>query len=291
VSSHVRTADEGRNLPNSGAPHPALRATLSPTGGERDFFRPQIARPRNQRRIQVQRLLVIARNVFFAALAVAAGVWVYGRVRSESFAVKTIEIVGAVHTPRPALDLITGRYVGLNLFDLDIVRVQSDLGGLPWVSRIDIEKKVPDTLRIKIVERKPVALVRSGDRLLYADENGVAFAELSPAVGDDDLPVIADAAGAELTRTIAFLTDLRRRDPSVYTRISEVRPVPPRGFAVFDRQLKALVYVNAEDVSAKWRSLYSILDAERRPPIAYADLRFADRVVIKPSEGATHVTN
>src|SRR6185436_836663 len=131
------------------------------------------------------------------------------------------------------------------------------------VSRIDIEKKVPDTLRIKIVERKPIALVRVGDRLLYCDEQGIAFAELSPLVGDDDLPLIADASGAELKRTIAFLSDLRARDPNVYQRISEVRPVPPRGFAAFDRQIHALVYVNADDVSAKWRSLYSILDAEQ----------------------------
>lgn len=257
------------------------------------FLRPNdVARPRNQRRIQVQRILVILRAAIIAAIVIAGGVWGYIRTQSDArFAVRTIEVVGAVHTPRAALDIVTSRYVGLNLFQIDIARVQNDLGGLAWVRHIDIEKKVPDTLRIKIAERKPVALVRSGDRLLYADETGVAFAELSPAVGDDDLPLVSNATGAELVRTIAFLNQLRARDPHVYARISEVRPVPPRGFAVFDRQIRALVYVNADDVSAKWRSLYSILDAEQRPPIAYADLRFADRVVIKPSEGAPNVQN
>jgi cell division septal protein FtsQ len=257
------------------------------------FLRPSdISRPRNQRKIQVRRFLFVLRNSALVAGVLAAGAWGYLRTQSDArFAVKTIEIVGAVHTPRAALDLITARYVGLNLFKIDIVRVQNDLGGLAWVSRIDIEKKVPDTLRIKIAERKPVALVQSGERLLYADDKGVAFAELSPVVGDDDLPLISNASGPELVRTIAFLTDLRARDPHVYARISEVRPVPPRGFAVFDRQLHAFVYVNGDDTSAKWRSLYSILDAERRPAIAYADLRFADRVVIKPLEGASHVQN
>jgi len=281
------------------------------------FLRPtDIARPRNQRRIQVRRFLVIARAVLLVAIAIAGGAWAYTRTQSDvRFAVKTIEIDGALHTPRADLDRITSHYIGLNLFQIDIVRVQNDLGGLAWVSRIDIEKKVPNTLRIKIVERKPVALVRVNDTLRYADEKGVAFAELSPSVGDDDLPLIANASGEELTRTIAFLADLRHRDPNVYARISEVRPVPPRGFAVFDRQIHALVYVNADDVSAKWRSLYSILEAEgllpRHPErsegspsperpfaplrvttrIAYADLRFADRVVIKPAEGAPNVQN
>ena len=257
------------------------------------FLRPtDISRPRNQRRIQVQRLLVVLRSALLAGAVVAVAVWAYLRTQSDArFAVKTIEIAGAVHTQRAALDQITGRYVGLNLFQIDIARVQRDLGGLAWVSRIDIEKKLPDTLRIKIAERKPVALVRAGDRLLYADEKGVAFAELSPAVGDDDLPLITEASGPELARTVAFLTDLRRRDPHVYSRISEVRSVPPRGFAVFDRELGAVVYVNGDDVSAKWRNLYSILEAEKRPRIEYADLRFADRIVIKPSEGAPNVQN
>src|SRR5439155_89092 len=128
-----------------------------------------------------------------------------------------------------------------------------------WVSRIETEKKLPDTLRVRIVERTPVALVQTGDRLQYVDENGVPFAELSPAVGDQDLPIISGAAPApELARCVALLRALRARDPEVFARISEVRPVPPDGFALFDRQLGAVVYANAGDLSSKWRELNAI---------------------------------
>lgn len=261
------------------------------------FFRPtDVARlRRNQRRIQVQRILIVVRNVTLAALVIIGAFWAYRQTQSDvRFAVKTIEVAGAVHTERAALDLVTRRYVGLNLFQIDIARVQRDLGGLPWVSRIDIEKKLPDTLRIKIAERQPVALVRSGDRLFYADERGVAFAELSPAVGDDDLPLITNATGTETARAVALLTALRAKDPQVYSRVSEVHPIPPHGFALFDRQVGAFVYANADDVSTKWRSLYSILEAEQHPRIEYADLRFNDRIVIKPvatAQGVQHVQN
>jgi hypothetical protein len=53
---------------------------------------------------------------------------------------------------------------------------------------------------------------------------------------------------------------------------------------LYDRDLGAVVLTNAEDVSAKWRSLYAIVKAEKlgRGTIAYADLRFADRIVVKP---------
>lgn len=240
---------------------------------------------RNQRRVQVQRLMVIARNAGVLALLVAGGVWAWRSTQSDArFAVRTIEIDGVTHTPRAALDRATQRYVGLNLFQIDIDRVQRDLAGLGWVRRIDIEKKVPDTLRIKITERQPVALARMGEKLMYVDDEGATFAELSPSVGDDDLPLIVDAHAAELTRSVQFLGALRKSDRELFSRISEVWPIPPRGFALYDRELRAVVYANAEDVSAKYRSLHALLRAEHNPRIEYADLRFADRVIVKPKE-------
>jgi cell division protein FtsQ len=254
------------------------------------FLRPaDVARlRRNQRRIQAQRLLVIARNAGLVAVVVAGAVWAWRHTQSdERFAVRSIEIDGAVHTSRAALDRITSRYVGANLFRMDIARVQQDLGGLGWVRSIDIEKKLPDTLRIKITERRPVALVRSGDRLLYVDRDGNAFADLSPEVGADDLPVISDAHGAELERTVTMLRALRKEDPQLYSRLSEVWPIAPAGFALYDRELGAVVYANAEDLASKWRDLYAVLQAENDPKIEYADLRFADRLIVKTTEVRT----
>lgn len=256
------------------------------------FLRPaDVARlRRNQRRLNVQRMLIVLRNIGLVAAVGGGAVWAWQHTQSDArFAVRTIEVDGVVHTPREALALATQRYKGLNLFKIDIDRVQRDLGGLGWVSRIDIEKKLPDTLRIKITERKPVALVRTGERLLYVDAEGVGFAELSPRAGNDDLPIISDAHGSELTRTVALLTELRRSDREIYSRISEVWPIAPRGFALYDRDLGAVVYVNAEDVSAKYRSLYAILQTESSPKIEYADLRFADRVIVKARDSARSI--
>ncbi|HEV2722769.1 MAG TPA: cell division protein FtsQ/DivIB, partial [Thermoanaerobaculia bacterium] len=137
---------------------------------------------------------------------------------------------------------------------------------------------------IHIVERTPVALVMSDGPVRYVDDDGVTFAELSPAVGDNDLPVIGSARAADVARCVAFLRDLRARDAQLYARVSEVRPVAPRGFALFDRELDAFVYADAGDLSAKWRDLYAIVANEKlaRGGIEYADLRFADRIIVKP---------
>jgi len=240
---------------------------------------------RNQRRIQIQRILGALGHVFVVGTVVTIAAWLYLRAQSDTrFALKTIEVAGAVHTQRAAIDEVTKVYNGTNLFRLDIGRLQSDIGHLPWVSRVGIEKKLPDTLRIRIVERTPVALLQSGATLQYVDEHGVAFAELSPSVGDHDLPIIRNAGGSELARAVALLSDLHARDPQVFSRISELRPVAPKGFVLFDRELAAQILANNDDLSKKWRDLYAIAQAEQLGPgtIEYADLRFADRIVIKP---------
>ncbi len=251
------------------------------------FFRPPDAgrARRNYRRVQVQRLFAVARSVLLIA-AIALGAFAaYRHTQSGAqFAVKTIAVDGAVHTPRAALEAITRQYVGMNLFKIDIARVRRDLGALAWVRRVDIEEKIPDTLRIRIVERTPVALVMDDGPVRYVDDDGVTFAELSAAVGDNDLPIISDARGADASRCIALLRDLRARDAQLYARVSEIRPIAPRGFAIFDRELGAFVYADAGDLSAKWRDLYAIAADEKlaRGGIEYADLRFADRIVVKP---------
>jgi Cell division septal protein len=251
------------------------------------FFRPaDVARiRRNQRRIQTQRILSIG-GKFVIVIGIAAGsLFAYRHTQGDArFAVKTIEIIGTTHTPRSAIDAVTRQYIGVNLFKIDIGRLRRDLRGLGWVKRIEAEKKLPDTLRIRIVERTPSALVAIGGRIAYVDEDGVPFADLSPSAGDSDLPLITNAAGAELQRSVALLRDLRERDPQVYSRISEVRPVAPNGFALFDRELGAFVYADDTDLSAKWRDLYAVARAEHLGvhDVEYADLRFAGRIVVKP---------
>jgi cell division protein FtsQ len=251
------------------------------------FFRPSDATRirRNLRVIQLQRAGVLLRNAVFIALVAIGAFWAYRQTQSDArFAVRHIEIAGAVHTQRAAIEAITRRYLGLNLFKIDIARVQGDLHSLAWIQRIAIEKKVPDTLRIKVVERVPVALAMSDGTLRYVDASGAVCGELSPAVGDSDLPVVRGAEGSELVRSVQFIDELRTKDPVVYSRIGEVQPIAPRGFAIFDRDLDAPVYVNADDVSPKFRDLYAIVHSEKlgRSQIEYADVRFSGRIVIKP---------
>lgn len=240
---------------------------------------------RNQKQVHFFRVLAIARSVVAIVVMVVAGLWAWRHTQSDArFSVRQVEVAGAKHVSMSAVRQITDRYVGANLFQMDIANVQAEFGRLGWVNRVEIEKRLPDTLRVRIVERVPVALRQGVNGLDYVDAAGVAFAPLSAAVGNPELPLITGATGADLPRCVAFLARIKQSDAALFSRLSEIRPMPPHGFAIFDRELGTVVYVSEENAIEKWRDLHAVAAAEqyRQNDLLYADLRFAGRLVVRP---------
>jgi hypothetical protein len=236
----------------------------------------------------VHRVLAIATNVVVVLLVAAAGFWLWQRTQSDKrFAIRTIDAVGAKHTSREAIDAVTKDYIGRNLFRLDIEELRRDLATLPWVSEVAVEKELPGKLTIHLTERVPVALVSAGGTLRYADATGVVFEELRPEFGNAELPIIVSENGAGVPGCVAFLESLRSGSPALYARVSEVSAEEGGTYRVLDRELRAPVLVDPADVVAKWTSLCAIAEAEGYGPgaLEYADLRFANRVVVKPRAG------
>jgi hypothetical protein len=93
--------------------------------------------------------------------------------------------------------------------------------------------------------------------------------------------------GALIEGRNAVLEALRSGSPVLYARVSEVSPEEGGTFRVFDRELRAPVLLDPADAASKWTSLVAIADAEQygAGSIEYADLRFANRVVVKPRAG------
>lgn len=258
------------------------------------FMRPVDVVRRNQRQIQARKLLMGMANLLLISGLVIGALWIYQRSQNDArFAIRTIEVTGAAHTPRHALEQLISSYRGTNLFKIDLAALQAGFRSLDWVERIEIEKALPDTLRIRVLERKPAALAISEGRVRYVDGKGVLFADLTPETGNSELPLIVEAPGGEeVRRCVEFLRRIQLRDPELYSRISEVAPMPLRGFRMFTRDLEAIVYTDDESVS-KWRTLYAIAAAERygKGAMVYADLRFEDRIVVGPAHQPDPMVN
>lgn len=136
------------------------------------------------------------------------GEWVLNRVAYENpaFAISSIEAqTDGVILPDQLRRWANVR-PGENLLALDLARVKRNLEMVPMIATVSVERILPKTLRIRVVEREPVAQVavlRSNNRggvetaVFHLDAAGFVIQPLDPrqrtrplAQGDDSLPLL-----------------------------------------------------------------------------------------------------
>tara|TARA_A100001037_G_C15024121_1_gene577774 strand:+ start:303 stop:884 length:582 start_codon:yes stop_codon:yes gene_type:complete len=103
---------------------------------------------------------------------------------------------------------------GTPILSVDLDDVRERLEALPWVRVASIQRKFPDTVKIQIVERRPMALWQRNKELVLVDDEGTVitsrnlgrFNDLLILVGKD-----APAHGASLLSFLSLEPDLRKR--------------------------------------------------------------------------------
>lgn len=98
-----------------------------------------------------------------------------------------------------------GVRTGMNLLALDLAQVKRSLEMVPYVASVSVERVLPDTLRLRVTERRPVARIQvplpvapgGVDFVTYqVDEEGVVLPPLDPRLmgegvgGDAALPLL-----------------------------------------------------------------------------------------------------
>jgi hypothetical protein len=149
------------------------------------------------------------------------GDWVLDRFvfRNDAFAIRTLDIATDGSIPVPLLRRWAGVQTGENLLALDLVRVKRDLELAPWIGSAAVERVLPNTLRIRVTEREPIARLKIPElqagggvtvASYYLDVSGCVIRPLDSLVPDagsgrggggpaapDDLPVLSGVNAAE----------------------------------------------------------------------------------------------
>src|SRR5512140_1656598 len=72
------------------------------------------------------------------------------------------------HVSAEQIRAATAAHLGTGFFAIDLDRVRASVAALPWVERVEVRKRWPDTLEVRVLEREPFA--RWGaDRLVSHD--------------------------------------------------------------------------------------------------------------------------
>lgn len=131
---------------------------------------------------------------------------------NTAFNIQTIQIQTDGIIPLDQIRATAGVKEGDNLLGLDLLRIKRDLELLPLIQSAAVERVLPSTLRLGVIEREPISQISGfqapppGETVtttvFYIDEAGYVMLPLEtsrhPHVSWDPLPVLTGVSGTEL---------------------------------------------------------------------------------------------
>lgn len=259
-------------------------------------FRRAGAPPRRKRRNPLLALLrPLAFSLGLVAVPAAVVTWV---ATSPRFDLHHVDVDAA--TARISAGDLQGavaRFEGENLVLLPLRNIERAIRANPWVATVAIEKELPDRVHIEVTERRPVALMERGDRLVYADEDGRPIAPVTPVIpeGRPDaarrtgLVVVSFAhprlsASDGVAGALEVAGELGRVQPDWAAALSRIEVLGEQDFRLHTDALRFPLLVTRGQVGPKVEKLKDLLpELDRRyPVIRSVDLRFSRRIVVQP---------
>ncbi|MCU0895186.1 MAG: FtsQ-type POTRA domain-containing protein [Rhodospirillales bacterium] len=206
------------------------------------------------------------------------------RSLAMGFIVNEVFVEGRKNTPAKALRKALAIERGAPILFVDLDAARERLLALPWVSDVSVQRVLPDTVVVHLVERRPMALWQHDGRFALIDETGAVlerdnlgrFADLVVIVGDQR--AATEAAG--LLAILATETDLSER-------VTAAVSISQRRWNLrFANGLN--VQMPEENLAEGWRRL---AEYDRRHGLLglglqSIDLRLPDRVVVRPLPGS-----
>ena len=234
------------------------------------------------------RVLVICAVVGFALYRMVEFV-----LASDALTVTRITVHGHERLSRGEVLALLDGLAGESLVTADLESWRQKLLTSPWVEDAAIRRMFPGTLAVTITERRPIGIGRIRGTLYLVDESGVIIDEFGPNYADFDLPVIDGLAAQEpgtalVDQSRAALVDRLmselQRWPELAARISQIDVTDARNAVVMLEGDPALVRIGDQRFSERLHAYLDLVPTlqERIPEIDYVDLRFDERVYVRP---------
>lgn len=196
-------------------------------------------------------------------------------IESDFFIVKNIQIEGNYNLVKDDIVKKLDNIKGDSLFYINASRLEGIIEDDIRVESAKISRKFPDTIKIKIEERKPIAIVYSNGNYFYVDEGLNLFA-LYKEIKDTGVPIINIPKEDEIEEFKSMLKTLR--DTQFYNTISEIY----KGDKMYILTLLdgTNIYIDKNVSLKKYNIAYKIyVDESVNKDIEYIDLRFKDIIV------------
>ncbi|HSP07880.1 MAG TPA: FtsQ-type POTRA domain-containing protein, partial [Acidobacteriota bacterium] len=203
---------------------------------------------------------------------------------SQFFFLNQIEITGTQKTnPDEIRKAILATHRNALLADLTQIKLQ--LESQPWIQSAVIWRKLPNTIRIHIIERVPVALVLSGN-LYMVDASGKVIDVYDQTPDHANLPVLTGindpANEAQVLAGLEYVGELSR-DPQIFSIVSEIHLNGGTDTTVYLKGMSFGLLVSKDGILPMIKKFlaYSELVKKNFNGLKVIDLRYKDQIILK----------
>lgn len=216
-------------------------------------------------------------------------------LHASALQVRRIAVHGNVRISSGEVQAIVDGLRGTSILTADLLGYRRRLMESPWIADVALRRVLPSTVEIFVSERRPIGLCRLGSTLYLIDGGGTLIDEFGPQYAEFDLPIIdglvvspssgqptIDPARAELAaRVIESLAP--RKD--IAQRVSQIDVRDAHDAVVMLQDDAALLHVGEEKFLERLQSYVDLAPAlrEQVSEIDYVDLRFGERVYVRPA--------
>lgn len=180
---------------------------------------------------------------------------------SPALAVKTITFDGHKLVADSTLQAAVAPLINKPLPQVTQEDVSAMLAGVPQIKSSSIEARPPSTLLIHLVERIPVALLKSGEEFILVDQDGVKLgattdpASVAVPLIDGGTAVIGKDTFVAITAVLATLPQ------SVLSMLASASATSPDAVELQLSDGRVVVWGNASDMELKAQVLDALLTA------------------------------
>jgi cell division septal protein FtsQ len=260
-------------------------------------FRRAQMKPARKRQVAGRQAWLIVRVVLLLGVAVYAG-WrgtalVLG---APALQISRLSVRGNERLSSGEVLALLDGLRGANILTVDLGAWRTRLLASPWVEDAHLRRELPSRIDIDVRERRPIGIARLGGVAYLVDARGVVIDEFGPNYADLDLPLIdglaaapgdhASAIDEARARLASRLISALGARPDLAKLVSQIDVTDAHDAVVILDGDTVMLRLGEEHFADRIQEYLDLEPAlrERVPEIDYVDLRFDERVYVRPAD-------
>ena len=195
------------------------------------------------------------------------------------FYLQNIFITGNNNLPKKDILSIVNSKEYKTIFDINLFKIHDKLLLNEWIETVKIELTLPSSMKIQIIEKKPIAIwqTKLGNKLIT--EDGSIISNTNVTTFKNSLPIII---GEGANKDAFLILQILRKNPDLYNNVWSISYINKRRWNVHLKQ-GIIILLPRKKIFDAWTKIgflqrkYKILDAG----LTEIDIRNQDQIFAK----------